>query len=76
MEVNEMDDKYGNTPIQRNWNRMAELSRKVRSAHPRSRLDAAEFSYRITVQNFFANEGTMPDDYIPVGMQSSEATEQ
>ena len=58
-----MSKKYGDSPIQRNWNRMAELS----SITKRTRIQEAEYDYRVSVQSFFASKGTMPKDYIPVG---------
>ena len=61
-----MKNKYGNTPIQRNWNRMAELTRM--HPYPKNGTEeATELSYRIAVQNYFAHNGVMPDDYVPVG---------
>jgi len=53
---------YGSIPIQRNWNRAAELS----GMRNKNKLEAAEFSYRIGVQNYFATKGKMPEDYITV----------
>lgn len=49
--------------IQRNWNRMAELTRRGEMTS----TEKAELRYRISVQNYFAVEGEMPDDYVPVG---------
>lgn len=55
---------YGEIPPQRNWNRMTELSQK---GILMTEEEKAELSYRIHVQNYYANNGEMPKDYIPVG---------
>ena len=52
--------KYGVSPIQRNWNRIAELSQKY-SLTP---IDKAEMSYRIAVQNQYAATQKIDDDFI------------
>lgn len=59
---------YGKIPIQRNWNRMAELS-EIRN---KTSVEKAEYTYRISVQNYFAGNGKMPDNYIPVGTKPTE----
>jgi len=51
--------KYGTSPIQCNWNRLAKMPRN-------NECDKAEFRYRISVQNYFANHGIMPKDFIEV----------
>ena len=48
---------YGSTPIQRNWNRLAELTQHWREC------DKAEIDYRVAVQNYYANHGEMPADF-------------
>lgn len=53
-----MKSRYGSTPIQRNWNRMAELTKYW------NEKDKPEIEYRIAVQNYFAIEGHMPPDFI------------
>jgi len=58
-----MTKNYVTTPISRNWNRMAELSRLPK----RNRIQEAEYSYRQAVQNHFSSHGVMPHDYVPVG---------
>ena len=60
-----IEKKYGKIPIQRNWNRMAELTQNYPKQGTK---EAAELSYRISVQNYFSTEGKMPSDYIPVGV--------
>lgn len=64
--MEKMKDKYGTSPIQRNWNRMAELT----SNWPKKdSAQDAELQYRISVQNHFALNGGMVPNYIPVGFK-------
>lgn len=55
--------KYGTSPIQRNWNRMAELT-SHRLRRQLTKIETAELEYRIAVQNDFANTGKVPEDFI------------
>lgn len=60
MTDKKINKKYGKIPIQRNWNRMAELSHKFSL----NEVEKVEMSYRIEVQNYFACNGKMPEDFI------------
>ncbi|WNZ29411.1 MAG: hypothetical protein IAX21_00640 [Candidatus Bathyarchaeota archaeon] len=57
---NKINKKYGKSPIQRNWNRLSELSYK----HRLHSLEKIEFDYRIAVQNDYASSGKMPDNFM------------
>lgn len=48
--------------IKRNWDRLAELTRKP----TKTVRDKAEINYRADIQNHYSAHGRMPDDYIPV----------
>jgi len=49
--------------IEKNWNRISELSRPGRARDPTL---GVELKYRISVQNHFTSYGELPPNYIPV----------
>lgn len=51
------DEKAG-----RNWDRMADLTRKKLNVK-----EEKELSYRLAVQNYYASTGRVPDDFIEPG---------
>ena len=55
-----MNQKIEKTTIQRNWNRLAELSRK----HELNKTEKAETHYRIAIQNDYAINGKLPTEFI------------
>jgi len=42
-----------------NWNRLSRLTKHRHS------YDSSEIAYRIGIQNYYSQTGTLPDDYIP-----------
>jgi len=58
MKINK---KHGRSPIQRNWNKLAELTQK---GIYMTKKDELEIKYRIAVQNEFASKGKIPSDFI------------
>jgi len=52
--------KYGTSPIQRNWNRLSELTYKWKL----TAADEAEIKYRIAVQNQYATTQKLDADFI------------